>query len=316
MYEPCPEFYNSDHKPIRGAFSIVTNKNNYNKKIFKEPMKCHIFISNLSCNSLNAKCFEAVTLTAEEKEQHKQQTYSFNTVFLTSPIELLKYDENVTETSKFPTCHKSHKSKGTIDSIVWDHNEEDDDIHLILSDPSIKTNKDSSLVLKDVKTDIEYSDAFLDGSFLYISLIQKEYDIIIGTATIDLQAMNHARHASTNTPAAYHAEREDFSWGHFYSDELQPTLQLQNCPLRKNGVIQGYISCSITMVWYLFVSQSSTHTTVNESDVTDNSDRGIFGERRDGKKKKKWYKKVNKYLGLANDDKQAKKEGKVWRESV
>ena len=227
---------------------------------------------------------------------------------------MLKNDENVTETNKFPICHRSNKSKGTIDSIIWDHNEEEDDIHLILSDPSIKTTKDGSVVLKDLKTDIEYNDAFLDGSFLYISLIQKEYDIIIGTATIDLQVMNHARHSCTNTPATYHAESEDFSWEYFYADELQPTLQLQNCPLRKNGMIQGYISCSITMIWYFFIDRSSTH--LNESDITDNSDRGMFGERRKGKKKKKWYNKVNKYLGLANEDKQAKKEGKVWRESM
>ena len=294
---------------MRGAFSITTNNNLYhaNEKIFKERMKCHIFISDLSCNTINARCFENSSTSREEKQEEqqqrdKQQEYKFYTAFLTSPIELLQNDTNITKVDKFPMCHKSDKCKGTLDSILWDDNDDNDDndIHIILTDPSINDklkqkrqqtcniiNNENNENKVTTATTIEYNDSFLDGSFLYMTLILKDNDIIIGTAAIDLQTINHHKHAQTNAPAAYHAEDDNFSWKDFFCDELQPTITLINTPLRKNGLIQGYISCNIIMIWHYFKDCNTDN--LDETVPSRNDSRCVFGERRKKKEKKKWY---------------------------
>merc|ERR1712157_468995 len=125
---------------------------------------------------------------------------------------------------------------------------------------------------------ITLDDSFLNGSFLYISLVQYLHarsDVIIGTVAIDLQRLNNQPN-TYHTTAKYNNEEEQessvfFSWGDFYCDELQPTVQLHNCPLRKNGLIKGYISCNISMIW------------------NSKNDDWKFGEKKKTKKKK-WYK--------------------------
>lgn len=276
-YEPCPSFSNSDHKPIRGAFSIVTNNNNNTKKTtFDAPMTCHIFLSEISCNSISAK-----RLVEPTEDNTKDVEYSFYIIALTSPIELLQNDNNIIKKKhdRFPICHKSNKSKGTTD-LIWADDDEGE-LHLSLTDPAIDITNTSNAntTLEEGGADedqqhkqtIDIDDSFLDGSFLYISLVQD--DVIIGTAALDLQTINN----NSNT---HHAQNDDFSWEDFYSDELQPTIQLHNCPLRKNGLIQGYLSCTIFMIWYYTKDESSI----------------FFGERKN-KKKTKWYKKVSNFFG-------------------
>merc|ERR1712194_620031 len=56
LYEPCPDFITSDHKPIRGGYALKTNKGlpgQATSNSFKDrDRQVHLLVSDIKCSNL------------------------------------------------------------------------------------------------------------------------------------------------------------------------------------------------------------------------------------------------------------------------
>ena len=231
-YEPCSLCSSSDHKPVRGAFSISchnkTSSSQQHKQqtptMFSEPMECHFFITDMSCTSLNVT-------SIEYKRTMKSEIYSTYITFLTSPIELLpNIKKDTISLDKFRSCPKTSKNK--IDPInpEWNDNKNNND------------DDDEQEEVHFITTPSLCPQFAFKNSFLYISAVHSlpaQDDYLIGTCAIDLYQLLLQN-------KIYNAfDKKEFQWEEFYMNTLPPSIEMINCPLKKNGLTCGYLNCKI-----------------------------------------------------------------------
>jgi len=237
LYEPCPSFNASDHKAIRGAFSIIPRDKDTPKpasnreKLMKylEKSARHLFSTretrshidnlnpnasvNLNTDSCNMDIFISdISCTFFENVQSPTLTnHQMVTHVLCNTYPLNLMDEEMKGGSnKMNSLPKTSDCKGSF-SLSW----EGDELHVRLNVKSV-----TSLV----------------GSFLYISLVKKKTgtkNSIIGTVALDLQLL---------------CSQQNYKLKDVLGDGNMTTLELKSSPLLKNGILQGYLNCEV-MVW-------------------------------------------------------------------
>jgi len=216
-YEPCPSFTTSDHKPIRGAFSIESNmKENYPRISFKNVLKrsihqrlspkttLHMYVSDMSCKSLNSKYIILHCIPY--------------LVFLPSPIHLLPLVTN----EKFRGSPKTKENPKIINHSRDDKlnpNWGDEEVHVVVN-------------VED--------EAKLQGGILFITVVyscKTRDDIVVGSVPLDLFQIGSAAYHSLQ---AYNDDLE--------KDELK-TFHIKQCPIIKNGLVNGFLNCNILAFW-------------------------------------------------------------------
>ena len=222
-YHPCLGFITSDHKPIRGAFTVkptpsappnTINSEEINQSIIGR-RSLHLSFSNLSADlSLNDQTKDTLNpyvvvmtqpmIVAPLKTFNVAKQKSMRSVTLNT---LVSFEDAIGKQRRF--IRKQNK--------LWPCTS----IKKRNLKPSWSNEKDLHVAIDDSITSAEQ----LAGSFLYVTFFHADsvMDQIIGTAVFNL-----------------------------YKIVTEECLELSitNEPLLKNGKVQGFFSCQLEIWWF------------------------------------------------------------------
>jgi len=232
LYEPCPDFITSDHKPIRGGFTVKLNKGpsavaqtetkqrNFSRSmssrggVHNTDYQVNLLISNIKCRTLPAMDSSALGGKADPY-----------ILFVSDPKPLLWNKKGSSRaTEAWPSTKVIYRDLNPI----WKH-----DIHLTLNNNTL-----------DSKGDIT-----LTGAMLHVTVFDEDFssgDDVIGTVSLNLDDL---------------CDDLDFSCKQHKVGEKKRISR----PLLRNGLEQGMFECTVIPA---FITNKDTKNFLKMSNAT------------------------------------------------